>query len=133
VNARKRVALASFAAGALIGAMGLGAYAISTGGALTQSARVDVVNGVTTAVDASGTSIGVRDLNGRWIGGYSVSGASWSDRREIWHQPIGGDSNRSCLTPLSSGQKLRLGVVDVPAGPAPGGPRVVWFQCLGRA
>jgi hypothetical protein len=131
VNAHRRVALACFAAGVLIGAIGIAAYALSTGGALTQPARVEVVNGVTSAVNATGTSIGIRDMGGHFVAGYSVSGAIWSRQSESWHDPIGGDSNRSCLIPLSSGQKLRLGVVNVPAGHAPGGPRVVWFQCLG--
>lgn len=127
----KRVALAWFAGGVLIGAIGIVTYALSTGGALTQPARVEVVDGVTTAVNATGTSIGVRDTDGHWVGGYSVSGAIWSRPSGAWHDPIGGDSNRSCLVPLSSGQELRLGVVNVPAGRAPGGPRVMWFQCLG--
>jgi hypothetical protein len=128
-----RVVVASFAVGVLLGAIGLAAYAFSTGGAVTQPARVEVVKGVTTAVNATGTSIGVRDMDGHFVGGYSVSGAIWSRQGENWHDPIGGDSNKSCLISLSSGQKLTLGVVHVPAGRAPGGPRVVWFQCLGGA
>jgi hypothetical protein len=127
----KRALVACFAVGVLVGVIGLSAYAASTGGALTQSARIKVVNGYTTGVDATGSAIGVRDSQGRWIGGYWLSGARWSPATENWHEGFDASQDKSCVPPLSSGQKLRLGIVDVPAtDTVPGGPMIVWFQCL---
>ncbi len=128
---RKRVGV-TFVIGVLAGVLALAVYALSIGGALTQSARVKVVDGVTTGVNASGTAIGFRELDGGSVAGYAMSGATWSTRGGSWHEALGDNTDGSCLKPLSSGQKLRLGIVNVPAGDAPGGSRVMWFQCLGQ-
>lgn len=46
-----------------------------------------------------------------------------------WHYPS-GDRLQTCLKPLKI-QTITVGIVDIPATDrAPGGPRVVWLECL---
>jgi hypothetical protein len=55
-----------------------------------------------------------------------VAGALWREQDGSWH-----DTFPTCLEPLSTGQKVRLGVLDArPQGEAPGRSVVVWLECL---
>ena len=83
------------------------------------------VHGFTSAVNGSGTAIG---LDGD---GYVIAGADWRDCKKSckpWHE---GSAQETCVKPLSSGRELELGVVDVkPTDDAAGRTVVVWLQCL---
>jgi len=130
----RRTAL-SFALGIVVGVLGLAVYAMVTGGALLEPARVEVHEGVTNGVNMPGTAIGFTAADGAVEDeGYILSGASWSDSRDnVWHQPFDSGEEPSCVAPQSSGQRLRLGIVNVPASEdAPVRPHVVWFECLGE-
>lgn len=84
--------------------------------ACEERAEPTVIEGATTAVNNDGTSIGVEDTDGVFIGGYDVAGAN----------------GVSCLVPLSAGQPVRLGVVKVAGTEDHGGEDVVvWIECQG--
>ena len=96
---------------------------------LVFAVRPEIVEGVTTAVNEEGTAIGVQTEPDGPGESYVVAGALWRQAGEPWHTsgPV------ACLDPLSAGQPVRLGVVDVaPAADAPGRPVVVWVECLGE-
>jgi hypothetical protein len=63
--------------------------------------------------------------------GFNVIGATWRDLStgtSSWHEADG--SSPTCLGE-NEPVLLRLGVVDVtPHGHAPGGPTVIWLECL---
>lgn len=123
----------SFALGIVVGVSGLAIYAMVAGGALLEPARVEVHEGVTNGVNMPGNAIGFTAANGAVEDeGYVLSGASWSESRDnLWRQPFDSGEGPSCVTPQSSGQRLRLGIVNVPSSEsAPGRPHVVWFECL---
>lgn len=87
---------------------------------------VEVVEGWTTSVNEAGTAIGLeREPDGAGKG-YDIAGAFWREAGGAWH--TGGPT---CLTPLTSGQRVRMGVVAVePTLEAPGREVVVWLECL---
>lgn len=109
-----------FAIGAIVGS----AFTL----ALWEPARaqVNVLEGYVTAVNASGTAIGVSQQPGGPGEGYTIGEAWWRESGSPWER-----STSTCLEPLSSGQRVRLGVVQVePEGETPGGPVVAWVECL---
>jgi len=131
----KSIAGGAFALGVVVGVLGLAIYASATGGALTEPSRVEVLEGFTNGVNAKGSAIGFApSVDAKEGEGYILSGARWSFSDEnTWHEALNANGEESCVPPNSSGQKLQLGIVDVPSGEnAPGGPRVVWFRCLGE-
>lgn len=78
-----------------------------------------VVRGITTAVDHSGTKMGISpDGTDAGAVGYGVAGARFR-KAGVW-------SSESCLKPLTAGQSLEIGVVSI----ADQGPVVVWVKCL---
>ncbi len=104
----------------LIGALATFALLLAAcGGAAT----VRVVEGTVDAVNVSGEGIGI-DGEGYLIG----SGQIWRDIDGTWRE--GGIPE--CTPPLSSGARVELGLVDVPADhDAIGQPNhVVWLKCL---
>lgn len=111
--------LVAVLAGVAIGA--LGAWAVG----LTGGAQVQVLEGQ-AAVNQEGTAIGLSP-DGQIPGpGYVVAGAMWREPDGPWH-----DTFPTCLEPLASDQRVRLGVVHVrPQGQAPGRSVVVWLECL---
>jgi len=90
---------------------------------------VDVIEGYVTSVNQNGAFIGLAESpESPEAEGYIVAGADWRDAGGAWH-----DTFPTCLEPLSSGDRVRLGVVDVPPqGDAPGREHVVWLECLGE-
>jgi len=110
----------AFVVGILIG------VGLAWGALAARGTRVEILEGYTTNVDQAGIGIGVAtspDGPGR---GYSVAGAFWREGDGAWHT-----SGPTCLEPLSSGQRVRLGVVQVKTtGEAPGREIVVWLECL---
>ena len=98
-------------------------------GLLRQSAaaRVTIITGYTTTVNESSSALGLAEKPGDFGKGYDVNGAMWRIQNQAWNSW----SNDNCLSPLSSGQRIRLGVVQAaPKGNAPGREIVVWFECL---
>lgn len=90
------------------------------------TAQPDVVEGYTTAVNQDGTAIGFTEEQGGEGTGYFIAGAAWRRNGLPW-----SDSLPTCLEPLTSGQQVRLGFVDVqPVDDAPGRTVVVWLECL---
>jgi hypothetical protein len=77
---------------------------------------VEFVEGYTTNVNQAGTAIGLElgpDEAGK---GYNVAGAYWRQAGGSWHT-----SGPTCLDPGTSGQHIRMGVVEVePTEEAPG-------------
>jgi hypothetical protein len=131
----KRRTVLAFALGVVVGALGLAVYATVAGGALLEPARVEVVEGVTNGVNMPGNAIGfATEANASEGETYILSGAGWSDSRDnAWHESFDSGEGPSCVTPQSSGQRLRLGIVNVPGSEdAPGRAHVVWFECLGE-
>jgi hypothetical protein len=117
-----KVAIGIFVAvlvGVVMGA--LGAWAVGLAG----GTEVQILEGY-ASVNEEGTAIGLSP-NGQVPGpGYVVAGAMWREQDGSWH-----DTFPTCLEPLASDQRVRLGVVDVRRqGQAPGRPVVVWLECL---
>jgi len=66
----------------------------------------------------------------RQVTGYALpSDVTWRNAYGVWQ-----DGTRpACLAPLSSGQRITLGVISAaPVGDAPGGSVVVWIECPSR-
>lgn len=86
----------------------------------------EIVEGYTTNVSMDGEAIGLQvEPDGPGVG-YQVVGAWWREGDGPWqtHGP-------TCLEPLSSGQRVRLGVLQLdPRWEVPRGEVVVWLQCL---
>ena len=112
-------------AAALIG-LALGFFASRALG-LDGGGQVQVVEGYAW-VNQDGTAIGLSP-DGETPGtGYVVAGAMWRKLSGPWR-----DTFPTCLEPLVTGQRIRLGVLEArPQGEAPGRPVVVWLECLGR-
>jgi hypothetical protein len=113
----------------IAGAVGILLGVVSTWAAMSD-ATIHVFEGTTTIVDSEGTAFGWDPPSGA-NPGYSVAGAMWREPGGGWH--VDGDTP-SCLQPSSSGQTIRIGVMNVPlTDEAPGDTgKVVWFECLGR-
>ena len=89
-------------------------------------AQVEIVEGYTTNVNEAGTGIGLATEPDGPGKGYDVTGAFWREEGGAWntHGP-------TCLEPLASGQRVRMGVVQVaPADGGIGRDVVVWLECL---
>ena len=85
-----------------------------------------VLEGYTTAVNADGTAIGLSEQSGGAGEGYVIAGATWRGVGGAWH-----DTFPTCLEPQSSGNRVRLGILQTePTEDGPGRPVVVWLQCL---
>ncbi len=92
-------------------------------------ARVHILEGYTTAVNLKGTAIGLslsEKSDEAWKG-YDITGAIWREHGGPWNW----GKSPTCLEPLTSNQRVRLGVVNVaPTQDAPGREVVVWLECL---
>jgi hypothetical protein len=108
--------LVAFVLGIALGAIITWAVVSSSG------ARVHIVEGHVSSVNVDGTAIGIAENNE----GYIIAGARWRVGNGPWNETF-----PTCLEPLTSGQKVRLGVVNATAvDNAPGGTVVVWLECL---
>jgi hypothetical protein len=92
---------------------------------LVNGAQLQILEGYAW-VNEAGTAIGLSP-DGETAGtSYVVAGALWREQSGSWH-----DTFPTCLEPLGTGQRVRLGVLNVrPQGEAPGRPVVVWLECL---
>jgi hypothetical protein len=77
--------------------------------------------------NAQGTAISLHDsTDDRPGNGYVIAGARWAGPDGVWR-----DDAVSCVgTDTTVRTRVRLGIVDVVPGDAPGGPHVVWLRCL---
>jgi hypothetical protein len=92
---------------------------------LADGAHIQVVEG-SAWTNAEGTAIGLSPDGETPNASYVVAGAMWREQSGPWH-----DTFPTCLEPLATGQRVRLGVLDVrPQGTVPGRPVVVWLECL---
>ena len=106
--------------GVLIGIVGPSLLGVSS------PARVRVVEGYALGY-MDGETIGFSTERGGGGEGYVIAGAHWRQLGQPWH-----DDFPTCIKPLVSGQRVRLGMVRVlPLGEAPGRSVVVWLECLG--
>ncbi|VVB92508.1 Uncharacterised protein [uncultured archaeon] len=93
--------------------------------------RVHVMEGSTTYANYDGTAIGFSERPGEQGKGYDLAGAMWQEHRGPWNERLGWGESSTCIRPLTSGQKVRLGVVNIaPTQEAPGREVVVWMECL---
>jgi len=106
--------------------IGASAASVAWGLVVARGVRVEIVEGQITNVNEAGTGIGLATEPDGPGKGYSVAGAFWREAGGSWHT-----SGPTCLEPLTSGQQVRMGVVQVrPAIEAPGREVVVWLECL---
>lgn len=90
--------------------------------------QFEIVEGYTTNVDLDGEAIGLaQEIGGQGVG-YQVAGAWWREKDGPWHT-----HGPTCLEPLTSGQKVRLGVVHLRKSAGPRANVVVWLECVGWA
>ncbi len=88
-------------------------------------AHVHVVEGYVNGVNNDGTKIGVSPRLGDPGEGYRIGDADWRQSGQSWN-----DTHPTCLGPLTSGQRVRLGLVDVALSEnAAGRTMVVWLEC----
>ena len=92
---------------------------------LVDGAQIQILEGY-ASVNEEGTAIGLSPDGETPGSGYVVAGAMWREQDGPRH-----DTFPTCLEPLITGQKVRLGVLEAPPqGEAPGRPVVVWLECL---
>ncbi|MCG8554864.1 MAG: hypothetical protein MJD61_06190, partial [Proteobacteria bacterium] len=93
--------------------------------------NVQVLSGTVNSVDHEGAAIGFEQDGSNTGEGYVVAGARWRGFDGTWHDGRDPETGHpTCLEPQSSGQRVRLGVVDARSGEGPSGPVVAWLQCL---
>ncbi|MHB1431167.1 MAG: hypothetical protein ACYCVZ_03495 [Streptosporangiaceae bacterium] len=85
-----------------------------------------VETGTVRLVGQDGSEFLVR-LSGGVTKSYALGPVLWySPANQSWND----GSRPACMTPLSHGQRITFGVVNVsPVGDAPGGPVVTWVKC----
>jgi hypothetical protein len=92
---------------------------------LAGGAQIRVLEGYAW-VNEAGTAIGLSPDGETPGASYVVAGALWRDQSGPWH-----DTFPTCLEPLDTDERVRLGVLNArPQGEAPGRPVVVWLECL---
>jgi hypothetical protein len=113
------VVIAAFLIGAVIGVL------VTWTVGLADGAQIQVLEGYAW-VNEAGMVIGLSPDGETPGASYVVAGALWREQSGPWH-----DTFPTCLEPLGSGQRVRLGVLNArPQGEAPGRPVVVWLECL---
>lgn len=92
---------------------------------LVGGAQIQILEGY-ASVNEEGTAIGLSQGEEEPGPGYVIAGAMWREQSGPWH-----DTFPTCLEPLATDQRVRLGVLDAPPeGEAPGRTVVVWLECL---
>ncbi len=87
--------------------------------------KFTIIEGTTTTVNEEGDAIGL-EIDPETEGvGYQITGAWWREEDGPWHT-----HGPTCLEPLSSGQDVRLGVVELEGIESPRGDVVIWLICL---
>lgn len=115
-NRSRLVLLVTFVLGIALGA--IVTWAVVSSG----DARVHIVEGHVSSVNWDGTAISLAENNE----GYIIAGATWRTGSGPWNETF-----PTCLEPLTSGQKVKLGIVNAAATDgAFGRSVVVWLECL---
>lgn len=128
----RRPLIACLLVGALVGAGAT--WLIARSGDDGTTSRL--VRGVTLAVNADGTAIGLAEDGRKGASGYSIAGADWQDCSSgICGSTHDGAARPDCLPPMSSGQTLEVLVVTAPVRDAEGRPsyslsRGVFVRCM---
>lgn len=118
----------TFFVGLLIGACAMWVGAHFAGPGFVLQDQVTILEGTSTGTNSDGSAMGF-DGAGHRNEGFSIAGAMWRQDDGPWN-----DSAPTCLRPLSSGQPVTLGIVEVqPSADVPGGSVVVWLECHGAA
>ena len=119
ISSRGILVFAAFLTGAAIGAL------VTWAVGLTDGAQIQVLEGYAW-VNEAGTAIGLSPDGETPGASYLVAGALWREQSGPWH-----DTLPTCLEPLGTGQRVRLGVLTArPQGEAPGRSVVAWLECL---
>ena len=92
------------------------------------TAAPQVISGKVTEVGGDGNEFAFVQNGSHSPTSYGLSSSiEWRDTQGSWSD----SSPIACMKPLSNGQSVTLGVVTVkPTNGAPGGPAVVWLECL---
>jgi len=92
------------------------------------TAAPQVMSGKVTEVGIEGNEFAFVQIGSHSPTSYGLSSTiQWRDAQGSWSD----SSPIACMRPLSSGQAVTLGVVTVkPTNNAPGGPSVVWLECI---
>ena len=113
------IVLAAFLTGVVIGVLGTWTVGLASG------AQIQVLEGFAW-VNEPGTAVGLSPDGETPGASYVVAGALWREQSGPWH-----DTFPTCLEPLGTGQRVRLGVLNArPQGEVPGRPVVVWLECI---
>jgi len=112
--------LAAFIIGIAVGALAFWAVGHS------RNATVQIIEGYAW-VNQDGTAIALCPTeNGEECEGYIIAGAMWRENSGPWN-----DTFPTCLEPLTSNNKVRMGVVEVaPREYTIGRTVVVWIEAL---
>jgi hypothetical protein len=111
--------IAAFLAGVAIGAL------VTWRVGLARDAQIRDLEGYAW-VNEAGTAVSLSPDGETPGASYVVAGALWREQGGAWH-----DTFPTCLEPLGTEQRVRLGVLNAPPqGEAPGRPVVVWLECL---
>jgi hypothetical protein len=123
MTTRNRIRMALGAAAIVLIAAGFWA-----GKSLTTATLIPTVQtGTVALVGINGDEFTIRLSGQRQLTSYGLlSNITWRNAYGVWQ-----DGTRpGCMAPLSRGQRIRFGVVNVaPAADAPGSPVVVWIEC----
>jgi hypothetical protein len=126
MTTRNRIHMTLGAAAILLAAAGFWA-----GKSLTTATLAPAVQtGTVALVGINGDEFTIRLSGQRQLTSYGLpSTITWRDAYGVWQ-----DGTRpGCMAPLSRGQRIRFGVVNVAsAADAPGSPVVVWIECPPR-
>lgn len=123
---RSRIQVTLGLAAIILVAAGFWAGKSLTTATLTPTVRTGTVG----LVGSQGDEFAIRLSGQRQQTSYGLaSNISWRNAYGIWQ-----DGTRpSCMAPLTHGQHIRFGVVNVaPVADAPGSPVVVWIECPSR-
>jgi hypothetical protein len=89
-----------------------------------------VRTGTVGLVGSQGDEFAIRLSGQRQQTSYGLpSNVTWRNAYGVWQ----GGTRPSCMAPLTHGQRIRFGVINVaPVADAPGSPVVVWIECPSR-
>ena len=111
--------IAAFLTGVAVGVLGTWAMGLADG------AQIQVLEGYAW-VNEAGTAIGLSPDGETPGASYVVAGALWRVQSGPWH-----DTPPTCLEPLGTDQRVRLGVLNARSqGGFPGRSVVAWLECL---
>jgi hypothetical protein len=126
MTTRNRIHVSIGAAATLLVAAGFWAGKSLTTSTLTPT----VQTGTVALVGGGGDEFAIQLSGQRQVTSYALpSNTTWRNAYGVWQW----GTRPGCMAPLSRGQRIRFGVVNVaPVGDAPGSPVVVWIECPSR-